>query len=380
MERLARFVARFPKAIIAVAVLATLVLGLAALRIERRVDLEENLPKTNPRLAVFHEFRAEYGSGGSVVIILTARDVFAPRSLAALDRLTKGLLDLQGVKSVTSLTNLTEFVGEGETLRSGPIISTLPKTQAEARALRERILADPWYAGRLVSEDGRASIIVVSLANAETLEEALRTLDRVRAYVGRAKGDFTANFAGSLVMDEQIDRALGADVAFLFPIVLLAIAVVLFLSFRTVRGVVLPLVTVGISVIWTLGIMSLLGRPLSLVSNIVPVLLLGVGSAYGIHIVARFQEKIQAGLGREEAVRSTIAGTGFGVWMAAITTVAGFGSLALSKIRMIFDFGVFSALGVAVAFMVSITFIPALLLLLPLPRLPRREPEKEGKA
>ena len=271
-------------------------------------------------------------------------------------------------------------MGEGETLRSGPIISTLPKTQAEARALRERILADPWYAGRLVSEDGRASIIVVSLANSETLEEALRTLDRVRAYVGRAKGDFTANFAGSLVMDEQIDRALGADVAFLFPIVLLAIAVVLFLSFRTVRGVVLPLVTVGISVIWTLGIMSLLGRPLSLVSNIVPVLLLGVGSAYGIHIVARFQEKIQAGLGREEAVRSTIAGTGFGVWMAAITTVAGFGSLALSKIRMIFDFGVFSALGVAVAFAVSITFIPALLLLLPVPRLPRWDAGKGGVA
>ncbi|MGQ9780208.1 MAG: efflux RND transporter permease subunit [Bacillota bacterium] len=376
MEKLARFVARFPRSIVAVVILITLALGLAATRIERRVDLEENLPKSEPRLAVFHEFREQYGSGSSVVIVLSGRDLFQPKALATIDRLTNGLLDLPGIKSVTSLTNLTEFTGEGDTLRSGPVISTLPKTISEARALRERILADPWYAGRLVAKDGRATIIVVNLANAATLEEALRTLDRVRAYVNRAKGHLTANFAGSLVMDEQIDRALGADVGFLFPLVLLAIAVVLFLSFRTIRGVVLPLFTVGISIVWTLGIMALLGRPLSLISNIVPVLLLGVGSAYGIHIVARFQEKIQAGLGREEAVRSTVAGTGFGVWMAAITTVAGFGSLALSKIRMIFDFGVFSALGVAVAFLVSITFIPALLLLLPPPRLARRETQK----
>ncbi|NLG85479.1 MAG: RND family transporter [Firmicutes bacterium] len=380
MERLARFVTRFPRSIVAVTILVTLALGLAATRIQRRVDLEENLPKSEPRLAVFHEFRAEYGSGNSVVIVLSGRDLFQPKALATVDRLTKGLLDLPGIKSVTSLTNLTEFTGEGDILRSGPVISSLPRTTAEARALRERILSDPWYVGRLVAKDGRTTIIMVNLANAATLEEALHTLERVRSYVNRTKGDLTARFAGSLVMDEQIDRALGKDVGFLLPLVLLAIGIVLFLSFRTIRGVVLPLVTVGISIVWTLGIMALLHRPLSLVSNIVPVLLVGIGSAYGIHIVARFQEKIREGLGREEAVRSTVAGTGFGVWMAAITTVAGFASLALSKIRMIFDFGVFSALGVAVAFLVSITFIPSLLFLLPPPRLSRREPEKGAVA
>ncbi|MBE3576102.1 MAG: RND family transporter [Limnochordales bacterium] len=379
MEKLGRFVARFPKAIIAAVLLTTVVLGLAALRIQRRVDLEENLPRTNPRLAVFHEFREQYGSGNGLVIIVTAEDIFAPAALATLDRLTNGLLDLEGVQGVTSLTNLTDIVGEGDTLRSGPVISSLPTNEAEALRLRERVLSDPWYAGRLVSEDGRATIIAVSLANAETLDESLRTLDRIREYVNQAKGDLEVSFAGSLVMNEQIDRALGEDVAVLFPIVVLAIAVVLFLSFRTVRGVILPLVTMGISVIWTLGIMSLLGRPLSLVSNLVPVLLIGVGSAYGIHIVARFQEKIKAGLSREEAVNFTVATTGWGVWMAAITTVAGFGSLALSKIRMIFDFGVFSALGVAVAFAISITFIPALLLLLPTPRLPQRESGREAR-
>ncbi len=366
---LARFVTRFSKTIVAIVLLLTVVLGWSATHIQRRVDLEENLPRSNPRLAVFHEFRKEYGSGSSVVAILTARDVFSPHALGLVDRLTRGLRDIQGVKRVTSLTNLTEFQGQGDLLKSGPLVAEVPRTREESDALRHRIMSDPWYAGRLVSQDGRSTIVSVTLANADTLEEALSTLDRIRSYVNRAKGDLTVNFAGSLVMDEQIDRALGRDVAVLFPIVLLAIAAILFLSFRNWQGVILPLATVLMSVAWTLGVMALLGRPLSLVNNIMPVLLIGVGSAYGIHIVARYQEALRDGLNQREAVRLTVAGTGFGVWMAAITTVAGFGSLALSKIRMIFDFGVFSAMGVAVAFLVSITFIPAVLILRRPPRL-----------
>ena len=377
MRTLARLVIRFPRTIVLSVLVLTAILGWSATRIQRRVDLEENLPRSNPRLAVFHEFREMYGSGSSMVAILTARDIFSPHALGLVDRLTRGLRDVEGVKRVTSLTNLTEFQGQGDLLKSGPLVAEVPRTKGESGVLRGRIMSDPWYAGRLVSRDGRSTIISVNLANADTLEEALATLDRIRAYVDRAKGDLTVNYAGSLVMDEQIDRALGRDVAVLFPIVLLAIAAILFLSFRNLQGVFLPLATVLMSVAWTLGVMALLGRTLSLVNNIMPVLLIGVGSAYGIHIVARYQEALRDGLAKRDAVRLTVAGTGFGVWMAAITTVAGFGSLALSKIRMIFDFGVFSALGVAVAFLISLTFIPALLILQRPPRL--RVSRKKGE-
>ena len=367
MQFIARLIARHPKTIIATALVLTVGLGLAALRIERRVELEANLPRSNPRLAAFHEFRARYGSGSAIVAVMTGRDVFTPSALQAIDRLTRGLLALDGVRQVTSLTNLTEFRGDGDILRSGPLIAHVPENAATAAVLRNKILADPWYAGRLVSRDGRSTIIHVTLANADSLEEALATLKRVRSFIDRDRGGFTVHYAGSMVMDEQIDRCLGSDIAVLFPVVLIAIVAVLYLSFRSARGVVLPLVTVITSVIWTLGFMVLLGRPLSLVNNVMPVLLIGVGSAYGLHIVARFQEGISRGLDRREAVGAAVGSTGFSVWMAAITTVVGFGSLALSKMRMIFDFGVFSALGVALAFVISITVIPAVLILMPLP-------------
>ena len=143
MQYLARLVTRLPKTIVAFVLILTAALGWSATRIQRRVDLEENLPRSDPRLAVFHEFREMYGSGSSMVAILTARDIFSPHALGLVDRLTRGLRDVEGVKRVTSLTNLTEFQGQGDLLKSGPLVAEVPRTKGESEVLRGRTMSDP---------------------------------------------------------------------------------------------------------------------------------------------------------------------------------------------------------------------------------------------
>jgi predicted RND superfamily exporter protein len=121
-------------------------------------------------------------------------------------------------------------------------------------------------------------------------------------------------------------------------------------------------VSVLISIIWTIGIMCLFRIPLSIISDIIPVTLVAVGSAYAIHVVSKFNEDNVAGPDRLDRARKALRGVVVPVFLAAATTMAGFISFIFGAyLTMIGEFGIFSALGVLLAFLISVTFVPAVL-------------------
>jgi len=159
------------------------------------------------------------------------------------------------------------------------------------------------------------------------------------------------------------------DVKYLIPFIILILFLALFLFFRKILPVILIMLTVSISTIWSVGLMAMLGIKMTLVSTVIPVLLLAVGSAYGIHILSHYydylSEEENPDLKRkQELVYKTVESMGKPVFLAGLTTVAGFGSLATSKIVPIKNFGLFTALGIFVAFMIAILMIPSLLLII----------------
>lgn len=155
-----------------------------------------------------------------------------------------------------------------------------------------------------------------------------------------------------------------ADLSKLFPpLVLLLIAAVLYLNFKNLQGVVLPFLTVLISVIWTLGFMGILGKQLSPLNAVMPVILVSLGSAYGIYILERYQEELQRQQTKKKAALAALTSVGAAVLMAGTTTIAGFASNVTSSISLMKDFGLFTAFGVLVALLISLTLIPSILVL-----------------
>ena len=118
--------------------------------------------------------------------------------------------------------------------------------------------------------------------------------------------------AGEAVVDHEISRLMTSDIARLLPLVVAVVAAFLFISLRSVAGVVYPLATVLLSSLWCLGFMGLIDLPISIVGTVLPVLLVAVGSAYGIHFVHYFNEMRADGLPRNQVVRSAIDITGMG--------------------------------------------------------------------
>lgn len=171
------------------------------------------------------------------------------------------------------------------------------------------------------------------------------------------------HIAGQPVTVALISYMMRNDMRKMMPIAVGIIFLVLIATFRNIPGLVIPLLTVVITVIWTLGLMALTGVPLSISTTSMPIILLAIGTAYGIHLLNRYFSEIDSVSNRPAVINRTFKEVGPAVIMAAMTTIAGFGSLSFSSLPNMQHFGIFSATGVAIALVLSFTLTPAILML-----------------
>ncbi|MDX2470715.1 MAG: MMPL family transporter [SAR324 cluster bacterium] len=186
--------------------------------------------------------------------------------------------------------------------------------------------------------------------------------------------------AGTPVVLAVFSEMMGKDMGTLLPVGVVVIFLILAISFKSLRGVVIPLITVILSIIWTLGSMATVGTPLTALSSILPVVLLATGSAYGIHLLNRYYDDIKYSTHRKEVMNLAVRHVGWAIVMAATTTFAGFISLLSSDLSMIADFGLFTAVGVLYALFLTLTLSPALLSLWPLPKKVKKMHESDSDA
>ena len=182
---------------------------------------------------------------------------------------------------------------------------------------------------------------------------------------------------GSPVMKVQGTRHQRRDLRRLLPCTIVVVALVLFLAFRSAVGVVIPLGTVLVSVVWTFGLMALLGVPLTVITLIIGPLLIAVGNCYAMHIVAHYYEAAGRPTGRLELAARALESCFLPVLLAGLTTVVGFLSVAISRLPSIREFGVFSSFGILCSLFASLTIAPCVLRYLPVPARP--SPDARGQ-
>jgi len=335
-------------------------------------DLETFIPRDNPAYLAYKEMEGAFGEEMALSVVLRAREgsFFTGPRLRTLTALTEKLEDLLYVDSVTSLTNTDYIQGTVDGFQVVPVLDPdgFGGSPGEIDELKERLLSWNLFERSLYSPDFRAVQVLVILEPG--LPEALRevvyrgTLDLVREAAGDGMDYY---IAGNPAITVLISSNMRSDLAVLIPLVAVTVLVSLFLAFRRPGGVILPMVTVLTASIWTLGLMALLGISLSMIATVIPVMMIAVGSAYGIHIVNHYYDDTGSREGPLEdravaaSLERTLAVVGRPVLLAGLTTMAGFGSLAVSRVIPIREFGIFTTFGVASSLLVSLTLIPALI-------------------
>jgi hypothetical protein len=352
------------------------------------VQLDNNnfrfVPENDPeRIAMKHVDE----SFGSQIVILVGLErkhgtVLEAEFLEKLRSFGRKIDELPIVASEMSLVSTDYLTGEGGAIVAQPLLSEdFSGTGEEIAALKDKLLSWDLYSRALVSDDFSGTQMIVSLdipaedAGKPEVVAVHKAIKKLAAETGFA--DTNVYITGMPVFSSVVNDATRSDLTTLVPLVIVVVVFVLFLSFRRLSGVLLPLLTVLVSVIWAIGAMPLFGIKLSILSTVLPVILVAVGSAYGIHVVSHYYDEIAGKRSLSDAehraiVFAVLRRVGKPVLLAALTTFAGFGSFCFTKVIPIFEFGIFSSFGVLAAYGTAMTLIPAIIIARgPVKKLPR---------
>ena len=355
-----------------------------------KAELENNnfrfVPPNDPALETSRWIDSNFGSSFFILVGLERRygTVFEKAFLDRIRDYTQAIEEIHIVKEVTSIINADYITSRDDAIVVEKLVERdFSGTAEEITELKRRLLSWDMYERALYSDDFTATQILIPLtisqeeaSSREVTEHFMRIRNLAREIFD---GYATVYVTGMPIIVATVNEAMDADLKLLVPVVALVVLVVLFFSFRGFTPVVLPLLTVLISTIWSMGAMPLFGIKLSVISTVLPVILVAVGSAYGIHVVTHYLNgcKVRE-LDREEhreLVLDTVMKIRKPVFLAALTTFVSFVSFCFTAVAPIREFSYFSSFGIAAAFLVAITLIPALLILRG-PRLSGRQAEK----
>ena len=354
--KFSRFVIKYRIPVAVLALALAIVGGILASGIRINPDIMSYLPATDPVASVNNHVSETFGGSQLALLALEYPDAFAPGAQAELARLSKALAGVDGVRSVSSLGNIVD-IRKTEDGFNVDDLAAAPEASDPA-AFKAYVLSKDLYRGRLVSEDGTTLAIVCRLAEDAPKD---RVAKDIKAAVASAGVTGKLRYAGLPFQLLEISAIVRDDVLKLVPIAAALIALALALSFRSIRGVVIPLATVAVAIAMTIGAMKLFGIDFSVISNVIPVVILAAGNAYAIHVMSSFEE-LRAGLGSPDKSAKSLSSVILPVFLAALTTMIGFISFIFgSYLTMIRDFGIFSALGILLSFLLSISATPALL-------------------
>ena len=361
MDALARWIVRHPLLTVIANLLVTAVLGVFAYRIRFEGSLESVLPAGDPKVKYYEDARAMFGSDDVAVVGVLAQDLFAAQTLEKIARVTDALGGVEGVERVLSITNAVDPAAD--VFNPPRLLERIPPPPGAVEALKKKLSAIPLYGKNLVADDFHGAAINVFFKNLTDAQYVDLGIDRkIREILATEHGTFYYTGAAHLKQAalELMQRDLGRFTPIAFGLVML----VLWLSFWTVRGVVLPLVSVLFALVWTLGVMVLMGKSITLGTFILPPLLAVIGSSYGIHVMARYYEQVHAGAPAAELVVRAFQRVWLPLVVSALTMVIGFGSLMVNRITAIRDLGLFAVIGLVWLTITSLTLLPAALQLL----------------
>lgn len=346
--------------IIVLVCLGTLFFGNELKKLQIDADIVKSLPDDDVDARLLKKIGENFGSNNMGVIILETENIYQPSVIEHIQLITDTLSEISGISSVSSLTNIINIKGSDYGIEIGKLVDEyeLPKTALEFEKLRNNILNNPMYKGSIVSEDETASLIVFNIENEANVNLIAReVIEKTTALKIPEK----LYYIGSPMLVTYISDLMRKDLTTLLPIAFLVIAIILLLSFRSVSGVILPLLIAVVSIVWSLGSMAFLGIKMSMISNNIPIIILAIGSAYTIHVINRVN-KVRLEEQHSDTIKTALVYVFIPLMLAALTTIIGFISFIFgSYLDMIVDFGIFTALGTLFACLLSIFFVPAIL-------------------
>ena len=383
-ERYVDWVVRRRRVVVAAMLAATAFWGsqLPALRVE--IDPDANLPQDHPYIRALKTLEHTFGEKNLVVIGLFPKDgtIYTPAFLGTVARLTRRIDEVPGLIRATYLSLASPLAkaieGDGDTLLVRQVMEKPPATDTDVAEIRRRLHVNPFFVGTIAAADGSAAAIVANFKLSPEMPGYPAVQDRLdRIVAEESDGTYDVAFGGTVALNAGLARITERTVA-LFPIALLMIALLHYEAFRTLQGMILPVLTAILAVVWSLGLMGFLRVPLDPFNTTTPILILAVAAGHAVQILKRYYEEYERYRDAHVAIRVAVTRVGPVMLTAGAIAALSFFSLTAFRTAVIRNFGLLAGFGILATLLVELTLTPALRAMLPAPR--RDETEREARS
>jgi len=407
LEKMGEVITTHPKKIITFIVALSFVFISQIPKITMDTSIEGFLDEGDPALVEYAEFKKQFGQDEVMMLVVRTKNVFDMDFLEKLKKIQAEIEDnVPHINEVQTLLNARNTRGEGDKLIVDDLFKQWPTNAAELEAIKQRAITGEMYQDLLLNETYTLTTIIIEPTTyevdesedaldgfgddsiGEDAEDQAFLSDKSKAEMIHAADAIAAKYsgenfeifsAGSLAVNDYIKESMRADMKKFIRIVILIMAIFLFIVFRRVSGVLLPIFVVGLSLAAIIGMMAITGTPITVPTQILPSFLLAVGIGATVHILAIFFKDYNKNHDKNKAIIGALEHSGLPIIMTSLTTAAGLLSFSTAEIAPVKDLGIFAASGVMLALFNTLVLLPALLSILPIKPAQEKQLQRSGK-
>jgi len=361
--KLVEFSVNRPWTVVLLTLVLTAVFAAQFPRIKIDTDPENMLRESEP-IRVFHQQVKKDFSINELIVLGIVRDdgIFQRDSLEKIKRITDEALKIKGVISddVMSLSVTNNVVAGGGILNVRPPMPDVPSGDEEIEVLKKEVLDNPLFRDRLVSSDGRGAAIYIPI---ESKDIAHDVGEKIKELYQKEQGPEKYYMAGLPIAEDTFGNEMFLQMAVVAPMAGGLIMIVLFIIFRRISLIISTMIISMLSVIWTMGSMIGLGFTVHIMSSMIPVFLMPIAVCDGVHILSDFYEQYSRTRDKRKTILTVFNELYKPMFFTSVTTAVGFANLAWADIPPVRVFGLFISLGVLFAWLLTMSFVPAMLML-----------------
>ncbi len=367
MKKIAQFAIRFRWLVLIAFLGITVLMAMQIKKAHFNTDLQTYLPDDMPARVHQREIENIFGGTDLLMIVVKTDDVINAATLKRVKSFSQEMKKIKGIEKVMSLFDTKQVRNEDDAMLVDPAVRIIPRNAQEVAEIKKELEENDMVYGSVVSKNFTTTA-VIGMLEPDASDKSV--VEQVEALLEKYPGEEETMLGGSPYLRVQNGKSMQRDISKLLPLGILLMLVFLFVSFRQFRGVWLPTLVVFISIFISLGFIPLIGWDFTVVTIILPVLLIAVANDYGIHMFSHYQDDNAPGntLTKKEISLRMVTSLGKPIIIAGVTTMAGLLCMLGHILIPAWQMGILGAIGISVALIASLLFVPAVSSLLPKPK------------
>lgn len=369
-----RIILRRRALLLSLIALLTAVMLYFAKNVQLSYDLAQMLPANDSTFVEYSDFKQTFGEDGNVMVVgVTDSAFFELSRFASWYRLGKSIKEIDGIEEVVSVARCINLQKNDSTNKFEyiPVFKEIPQTQEELDSLKNLIFNLPFYNNLLFNKEAHSYILAITLDKSK-----LNVKDRVTLVLGiqniveeyAANQNVEAHFSGLPFIRTVTSEKVKAELKLFVMLSLIIATVILIGLFRSFRAVIASLTVVAISVVFTLGFMSLMGYKITILTGIIPSLLIIIGIENCIFFINNYHSEYYSHGNKTKALSRIIQRIGTATFLTNSTTAAGFITFSITSTLILKEFGIVAAVNIMIEFLLSIIIIPIFFSMMPSPK------------